>query len=518
MHTEVRGAKRTKDAELEVEDIEVLKKMNLIREIPLREVRGWVRAFTVTEVEKKRRRLILHTADLNTYLDTLFVKDDAQSEISIQQWAWEGVELPTPESISESVHLATAAVTCDIAWWYGHFALFELTNNFCFAFRGKFFASETGPTGHCLLPVMSQLVAVNFAKRVRHCVFERSGCTISFNVYIDNMRFLLFRFQNEEILESMSFDELTDIALRETVKAIEELSRLFRIKLNVDEMIVGKRYKFLGAILDHERVTVRINVTEKKRKWIQSIKKDTTTVTEVLGAFSGLYWCTRVLLETARFAAKNAYYILKFIRRVSNKLEKGEISLDSPISIWPSIKVNWIAMLEFILHLEKEVTPMWLNHLRSTKFFSDASLKGWGCVLFLEGRVFWKGDRWEDLDLGTHINVLEAKAAWYAVRYFISLAPPSFMSVDVMIDNTSVVANKSNQRSKNFLQNMYIYGILAMEKQHGLKFNFLWISTTLNLADPISRGNEPDDEGLRLENEDLIKNNPKTALEGGSEF
>ena len=104
----------------------------------------------------------------------------------------------------------------------------------------------------------------------------------------------------------------------------------------------------------------------------------------------------------------------------------------------------------------KEDLQWWLSHIETSygnicnlpvdiTVCSDASLQGWGAAVNNTST----GDQWSQIESHNHINFLELKAAYFALKVFVSVFKSKH--VRILIDNTAAVGFINNMgTSHNF--------------------------------------------------------------------
>ena len=112
----------------------------------------------------------------------------------------------------------------------------------------------------------------------------------------------------------------------------------------------------------------------------------------VAGVFPGEYWFT-----------------LKFLRRITNKLNRGVLQPGRGVGIPPSVSAE---LSRWCRAVNKPRRFLPVTGAARVSVFVDASLQGWGGVLVDEGsmEVSIVGGSWGPWEKNLHINVLEALA------------------------------------------------------------------------------------------------------------
>lgn len=217
---------------------------------------------------------------------------------------------------------------------------------------------------------------------------------------------------------------------RDNVQAhINLLSALgFIINYNKSELIPAKRRKYLGFIFDSENQTIAIPA-ERREKLLKMIldfsSKSSSSIRDFAGMIGSLVSvCPAIrygLLYTKLFERVKYLALLK-----SNGLYSAKLSiplfLQEDFKWWRSVlsnprQANTICTGRFILEI-----------------FSDASLTGWGASCgSLRSHGWWSED-----DKSLHINALELKAVFFAIKCFAS----NLENCEILlrIDNTTALS------------------------------------------------------------------------------
>ena len=132
-------------------------------------------------------------------------------------------------------------------------------------------------------------------------------------------------------------------------------------------------YVFLGIRYDHAQNSVRL--ADKSIIKLLRAAEDIRlyrdgNIDDVLAVFGLCIWGSAV----TDFPMARVYYIFKFIRRLSRKRSTGS----EPVSLWNCIRVSWRSWIAAVCAETRiHATPE-----RSIIAFTDASLSGWGAVIF----------------------------------------------------------------------------------------------------------------------------------------
>ena len=186
-----------------------------------------------------------------------------------------------------------------------------------------------------------------------------------------------------------------------------------------------KQLNFLGFDLDSERMIVELT-KEKVEKFTRAatelLNNTYPTIREVAGLV-GLMISYTPAFHYASAHIKN----LEKDKIEALKLSKGNFNVKMVLSQEAVSDVNW--WLKNINNSGKNIDISDPDVL----IFADASQEGWGASC--EDQSI--GGRWDDEEILLHINVLELKAIYYALRSF---CKKDNLHIEIMTDNTTALA------------------------------------------------------------------------------
>jgi len=399
--------KRATEAKLLPGDIETLLQTGMI--VPSRGERceNYVKIFTVVEAHKARRRLIAWPDSTNL----------AEKEV---QRALEREHATTVfPRISNVVEGATFrfAASSDFKQFFQQYKIEEKCQKFFgFAFGGREFFLSSIATGAVSPPLFAQVLT----RAVANLAIRRAaaGGVVFSHCLIDNVRFVS-----------------NDAAAIITVWSVF-LEICAEVGITIGDASPPSHshiYTFLGIDFDHAKSSIQL--AEKTKRKLQeaaaSINNPHLTVREVLGIFGRCVYAASVFSTNSLLHARNYFLIFKFMRRCAKR------ELHDLASIWNSIKASWASWLRNLAEASILIT-MVDNHAPAPTVYSDASMSGWGFIMFCpDGAIRSGAGRWTEDEEGDHINLLELRAVAIALDCVSSRSIPA---VHLYVDNTSTLA------------------------------------------------------------------------------
>ncbi|XP_068704131.1 uncharacterized protein [Montipora foliosa] len=245
--------------------------------------------------------------------------------------------------------------------------------------------------------------------------------------YLHNLGHLSLGYLDDSYLQGDTYGECMQ-NIKDTVMLFNKLG--FHLHPLKSVIIPTKRLTFLGFNLDSGSMTV--SPTEQKvLKTLQSCKKLKvkqnpliSEVAEVIG----------ILVSNFPGTQFGQLYYRSLEHDKTNALicSKGNYNAHMKLSSRSMIELDW-----WILNMPfacKNIQPLRANIQLQT----DASNKGWGAV-YGDQQI---GGRWNTNEARDHINILELKAAFFALKSFCNLANETH--VQIQIDNTTAVSYINN--------------------------------------------------------------------------
>lgn len=390
--------------------------------------------FSVGEQAKRRRRFIAHPEEQNEDVD---VK----------------VGMARLSDIEEGVRLHEGARLTDIAAYYQHFELPTTTRcRYSFRCSSGCFQLTTAPTGHSHCSGIAQMLSESLAW------LEPPRGLVA--VYNDNFR--------------CSGDALSS---EHDMLSIKQAGAYVGLTFNELETPFLQTYDFLGVRCDHVKKTLALtDRTVAKLMEVRGIiTSDMANVSmKTFRSFMGLLIFASSILRTrlAQF-----YYVLKcFRRRCSSDTDDSATSV-----IWPSCRAPLLAWCNLLLtNTPRQVL---CRQLCEVVLFTDASLTGWGAVLFMDGQHFSFGSKW--ISDRVNINELEACALRLAIQHFAYLLQNRH--IKLVVDNSSLFFTYGKGRSRNFIMNSVIREVDDLVHDLGSTSEIAWVESQFNWADKPSR-------------------------------
>lgn len=431
-----------------------------------RRVLQFARLFTVLELEKNRRRWILHPRTLNALARTMGPYN---------------VPFPTVDQLRQRCKKNQYAVCIDFAAFYQHFPMDEKAALYfgVATSRGETLIPTTIPTGASEPPLFAQILTMAM---VREAV-SRVGAVIDTDCFIDNIRLS----GNCPTSLKLALDSLYEVASQFRVRINEDIEAAWNTCLD------QRPYVFLGIVFDHTNKTVALSEKSKQklRTWKQCLSGEAPfTVVDWQSVFGLCVWCSL----TISHPRADYYYVYKFMRRKLGLLAKGHITEWDDVSVWPSIRPIWDRWLENLLTAQPY--DLLLPSVPTFCVYTDASLHGFGAVFFgaherqeaIVGEA-WQAvvaEQWSLSEKQKHINLLEIRAVRRALEKW--NMPVGAAIVRLFIDNTSAMYQLQKGSSTSFEHNEEIRKIQLICKDRNITLESVsYVRSEDNHADWWSR-------------------------------
>jgi hypothetical protein len=284
-------------------------------------------------------------------------------------------------------------------------------------------------------------------------------------IWVDNMRYC----GNKEILKKCESFLLKSSFFCNASIEIEEISYI---------------YDFLGATWDHQNKTVRL--ADKTFNKLPKILPDQISAHDLEGLIGRLIFVAQIMQDPL----VNHYWLLKWARRFFNGLNSGRISPEQMINIPPTAAAS---LSRWLAAASKPHKIRFSNFLNKTgTLFTDASLFGWGAVLIMpDGSIQVAGGKLTEADHKNNINIAESIALDKSLTSFKSFIS-CLSKLDILVDNTSVEFNVRRGMPRSDELASYIKSIWHKIFDLQISIFINRVSTKLNPADSISRGQQLD--------------------------
>jgi hypothetical protein len=455
--------RRVTPARLSDTDIHILLGKKRIRELYTWEVayiKAWVTIFCVLEEEKARRRLI-GEPHLNDLPDSP-----------------EGAHLfPNWEKVSLAVHTEGAFIS-DFPWWFGQFYM-PVEAQYFYSFMHKeaegstrYFTLTSVATGSRWIPYVASAVSTAIARlslrRAEHAMHLLTPSTYNptratIDVCIDNIRIA-----GEMVL------------MRETAAKYAEVCAELGVTTSDPPSEVGESYIFLGVHYDHRAHNIGLapKTTVKLHRLLQKLPASNKTpmpLRTVLQIFGYLIYTARVMAHPVG----PHFHLYKWLRRRVS----SAVSLDSEVTWWK------VALDQARLWINETIaTPRWSPYLGWGLFhlvlYTDASLSGWGAVLFEGAHIT---SRCGLFSFPEHINILEARALRYGIGMIEKAEEPDRKDVSIFVDNEVLRHCMINGRSRSYTLNMLVEETSREIRGKNINANFKRVASAQNVADILTR-------------------------------
>ena len=232
----------------------------------------------------------------------------------------------------------------------------------------------------------------------------------------------------------------------------------------------------------------RVRLTPKAVNKIEDAKKMVTTTMTVDDALH-VYGVIQYYAAALRAPSYLWYHAIKFYRRMSSRLARGDVHMDDPAQMWDCAAEATRRWCEWLLEHD-ECTPQRRVDKVETLMFVDASKNGWGAVLCHGGRILHVGRRWNPGEIqqaNFDINSAEVAAAKHGAQHFAQELHSR--SIKIVFDNTNAIDRLKKSSAHAGRLNAAVAGTIA----------------ALDLAQPssvvlgyISSGHNPADEPSRF--------------------
>jgi hypothetical protein len=233
---------------------------------------------------------------------------------------------------------------------------------------------------------------------------------------------IIIAYIDDLYLQGKSFAECMHTIVQ-TMKLLEHLG--FVVHPDKSVFIPSQGLTFLGFIINSKTMT--ITLTKEKIEKLKDLIKEALaspqkikirTVAKIIGH----------MVASLSAVLYGALYYRNIDRDKTNALKDSKGNFDKSMSI----SAKGIREMEWWYnHLDNSFSPITQAIIIDEVIYSDASLKGWGAAFGSQKT----GGNWSCTEATSHINILELKAALFALESFRSQL--SHKHVKIMVDNSA---------------------------------------------------------------------------------
>ncbi|KAJ9470204.1 hypothetical protein DIPPA_03852 [Diplonema papillatum] len=323
------------------------------------------------------------------------------------------------------------------------------------------------PMGHACAPELMHTLAAVSAGHPDFVLPELVEDSVVVHVWIDNIRYAGAK---QDVLA----------ATRRLDQTAADCSLTWK---EADSRTASRRYEFIGV--DWRHGVSQVSPSSKLRKKLVSTRHELSSSSLSAGEIETLGGRLLHASAIAGVFPGSFWFALKFMRRITNSLNRGTRMPAERVSLSPCIRSSLQTWIDAVM--KPRVVPKKIPTPSITAFV-DASKKGWGGVLVdsRTAEVTILGALWSVEDSRLHINVLEAMAFERVVKSI----PDTFAGgrIDVVVDNTTVqgVARKGFSLRDSNLNNSVVSG-LARVRALNCALSVRWVRSEGNPADLPSR-------------------------------
>lgn len=249
-----------------------------------------------------------------------------------------------------------------------------------------------------------------------------------------------------------------------------------------DDSMSGTTYVFNGVAFDHDKHTVAVG--PKLLDHLRSVQLDIISAEDLESVTARLIHASSIL----NIPLPQFYWVLKFVRRILSKLNRGIIDVTERVVPPPAVLTalkRWMTSV-----LQNEPVQPRLTAQTATNditLFTDASKDGWGAFFIdKKGEIFLAGAPWAP-KYHYEVNAAEMHAVSKALTTFANLTPVG-THVHLFVDNTSTEICTRKGHSKSEGVSTHLLEVIKSCKEQGIMITPNHVATGDNPADPVSRG------------------------------
>ena len=425
--------------DLEEKDLYLLLESGLVQRVDNVDQGLGMHLYCVAEPHKTRRRLIVHTVDINDFTEdscptTSFTEFQTMIETYIDTLAW----------------------TADLKSAYNQIPLDEDAKPF-FSFNSKIgmLCLKTVATGQRQCVGYCNCVSRALTKQTLLVAQAGHG-----ECYIDNFCFKGSNMAMARRLVCVFFilaQQLNTTVNEKQHDVLKSIGQPFDYR--------GVRFSGKAVCMTKKTSTKLIHAQQELENW------QTWTFEKALSIFGLCIFASSVV----KCNLCEYYIIYKYFRRRNQQLVDN---LDAA-NIWKCMLQSWSSWIKALLQGTRVKTA---EH-PCCILYTDASLMGWGAIRIDSGKMRGTGGPWPKCYMSwrIHINELEAAAVHNGLREMVS---PGEV-VHLRIDNTTILYNLQKRRSRNFHINNRLRTIIDKWRLASVQY----VRSEDNIADALSRAN-----------------------------
>lgn len=415
-------------------------------ELDARPTRGEVFPFTVIENRDtgERRRFLCWPKSQNAMLENIYVAD-----IPVDHVASYAPRVCSPRALKRDLRCG---------FWQIAIPIYARAR-YRFLYGGKVYEVCRLLMGHVCAPELQHIVTATLAG---HPHYARHSAPLGLlpDIYLDGIR------QPGSESECNVYEEW-----------LESRARRARVTFKDSDSYNGPIYTFLGLVYNHNTKTVCLSDSFLQK--LPSAIPRTMTYESLQSLSSRLIYAATAM----RTYTVDYYWAIKAIRRKISAYNRGLIQPGDTVTLSPIVQKE---LQLWLVHTRDNVPmcPLQTTAMLGYTLFTDASMDGWGGVLFTPaGLIYATGASWE-----CHIDICQAEAlaverSLYCFESFIA----SSAHIDLRIDNTSVVFAIRKLWADAYPISRVLQRVIPFASHHGWFLNASYVHTSQNLADPWSR-------------------------------
>lgn len=430
---------------------------------------SFVKSFPVVEEHKQRLRQIHWPADAlasSSYRSAFSLRSSAQIRDSIEDF--------------KSCYPDCVAIVNDMRAGFYQISVPHSINYVAVDDSGACWRLSRLPMG---LDVSPELLQLMLEYVIMSAIRETATqANVFFDVHIDNVLLLC-----------------TDASIAKKIStALVHRAKAWTISFEDPNFKTCTSFDHCGLVTDLRARTfnLRDTIVGHLKEFLNKLDRQQDILfTDLESAFGRLIFAEPII----RLRLFRYYFAFKLWRRLLSQARRGIQDMNGIVPVQARFRAELTDLLRQAVANEPSPFTETNDKGCDIHVYVDASVSGRGVVIFGLSQPYAKGVQWQADDWQSkHINMLEAVTVIDGLSFLrekLALENPIVRSVTVHIDNTSALATamfKAKAESMRFIAPLIQYEIEALQYNHHVKPNFVWVSTHANFADVYSRsGAEP---------------------------